>query len=613
MLSSRRQMKQRLALFGLLGLFWMVFFTISRVLFLMYHHALAAELSALDFVKILGLGSRMDAAISADCIILTGLLLTISCLQNGRWIAVVNHLIVVVFLLISTVIVIADLELYRHWGFRMDSTPLLYLGSEGAASVSPGVAILLGLLLVGLIGPFLWMYFRYIAPRFSQLPPTQGSSAIVMFLATALLFIPIRSSFSVAPLNTGVVYFHRTYPFANHAGINVVWNFFESVADNHQKMYPESFFDQDRAGEILRSLNQGSDSTLVLVGDRKPNILLIVLESFTARVIEPLGGLADVTPNINQLVHEGILFDSLYASGDRTDKGIVAILSGYPAQPKTSIIKYPAKTQSLSYLPRALEKLGYHTSFVYGGDIGFANMESYVTTAGFGHITEDDDFPSEWNASKWGVHDHYVFERLGQECDTAAAPFFKVMLSLSSHEPFDVPLDPPFRSGTAEVDQFVNAIHYTDKSLGAFIEKAKQSSWWRNTLVVITADHGHRFPDATELKEKGRFHIPMLWIGGAITKRDTVIHTTGSQVDIVNTLLSQVSKRDGSFTFSKNLLDPKVNPYAVYVFHNGYGYVDGINEHVYDFDLEDYVSKKGDQEDRARAFMQELFSDYNRR
>lgn len=606
-------MKQRLALFGLLGLFWMVFFTISRIFFLLYHYPLAADLSLFEILKIMVLGSRMDAAIAGDCLLLPGLLLTASCISNGRWVAIANHVIVVAFLLIASVVVVADLELYRHWGFRMDSTPLLYIGSEGAGSVGIGVVVTLIILLLILAMPAGWVYFKKIAPRFRTLPPTRWYLAIVMFIATGLLFIPIRSSFSVAPLNTGVVYFHRTNPFANHAGINVVWNFFESVADDDTKMYPENFADEARSKDILAEMNQGSDSTLHLVGNTKPNIILIILESFTARVIEPLGGLPDVTPHINELVHDGVLFDSIYASGDRTDKGIVAILSGYSAQPKTSIIKYPSKTQSLPFITKSLAQLGYHNSFIYGGDIGFANMESYVTTAGFGHVTEDDDFPSEVNISKWGVHDHYVFERLWQECDTATTPFFKVMLSLSSHEPFDVPLDPPFRPGNKEVDQFVNAIHYTDQSLGAFIAKAKESSWWKNTLIVITADHGHRFPDAEELKDKGRFRIPLIWTGGAITKKDTVIHTTGSQLDIVNTLLSQVSKTDPHFEFSKNLLDPLVTPYAVYVFHNGYGYVDGQAEHVYDFDLKDYVNKKGDREERAKAFMQVLFSDYNRR
>lgn len=606
-------MKQRLSLFGLLGLFWMVFFTVSRILFLIYHHELASGLSWTDLLTIMALGSRMDAAISADCLILTGLLLTVSCIWNGKIIGILNHILVAFFLLVSTIIVVADLELYRHWGFRMDSTPLMYIGSEGAQSGSLTVIVLLTFLLFLLIVPAWYLYWKKIAPRFRELPEVKAYNAGLMLIVTGLLFIPIRSSFDVAPLNTGVVYFHKTNPFANHAGINVIWNFFESVADDNTHLYPDNFFDSERSEKMLADLTQGSGQTNRILTTNKPNILLIVLESFTARIVEPLGGVPGVTPQLNQLVHEGILFDNFYSSGDRTDKGIVSILSGYPAQPRSSIIKFPNKTQSLPFLPRSLEANGYHTSFVYGGDIGFANMESYLTTAGFSHVTEDDDFPSSQDESKWGVHDHFVFNRLLDELDTANGPFFKVMLTLSSHEPFDVPLDPPYLQGPEEKNLFLNACHYTDKSLGEFIATAKTKDWWTNTWVIITADHGHRFPDAEELADKGRFRIPMLWLGGAVNKSDTVIHTTAGQTDIANSVLSQVASPSKEFKFSKNILDKSARPYAVFIYHNGYGYVDLTNENIYDFDLRDYIMKSGGSEEAGKSYMQMLFNDYNHR
>jgi phosphoglycerol transferase MdoB-like AlkP superfamily enzyme len=606
-------MKKRLTLFGYLGLFWMVYFTVSRVLFLVYHSNLTSALSGTDVLMIMALGSRMDAAISADCLALTGLLLTASCFRNSKFIGIANHVAVGLFITVAGIIVVADLELYRHWGFRMDSTPLMYVGSEGAGTIGWVRAMLLFALLILLIVPAWYFYWRKLAPRFNDLPEVKWQTAGLMFFVTALLFIPIRSSFTVAPLNTGVVYFHKTNAFANHAGINVIWNFFESVTDDKQRLYPDDFLDNDRAIEMLRSMTGGGSDIRKVINTEKPNVLLIVLESFTARVIEPLGGVPGVTPRLNQLVREGILFDNFYSSGDRTDKGIVAILSGYPAQPRTSIIKYPTKTAHLPYLSRSLEKEGYHTSFVYGGDIGFANMESYLTTAGFSNVTEDDDFPGSIEQSKWGIHDHFVFDRLLEECDTAKGPFFKMMLTLSSHEPFDVPLDPPYLEGPDERNLFLNACHYTDKSLGDFIAKARTKDWWKNTWVIITADHGHRYPDSEELQDKGRFRIPMLWLGGAVSKSDTVVHTTGSQTDIVNSVLAQVGKASPEFTFSKDMMNKQVKSYAVYIFNNGYGYVDGVNEHIYDFNLNDYVSKTGNAEDAGRAYMQVLFTDYSNR
>lgn len=607
-------MKERLKFFGWIGIFWIIFFISSRILFLLYHFGQTSSLTFKDILIINALGLRMDLAMSGYWLILTGLLLTASVFTTHKIIYYLNNIIVTAFLFLSISIVVADLELYKHWGFRMDTTPLMYTRAEGVASVNPYSLILLLSIFAVLLSLFLWIYYTQISKRFLQLTPIKFSWAIAMFLVTAALFIPIRSSFSVAPLNTGVVYFHKTKVFPNHAGINVVWNFFLSVVSAKAHKYPKDFYNPEEAKTLLEKMVQSTPETQSFLTTSKPNIILIVLESFTAKIIKPLGGLDSITPNLNKLVHEGILFDNFYASGDRTDKGIVSILSGYPAQPVTSIIKYPSKTESLPYLPRVVNSLGYHTSFVYGGDIGFANMESYVTTAGFSHITEDDDFEESLDNSKWGVHDQFVFDRLLNECDTAIRPFFKVMLSLSSHEPFDVPMKPVIK-GNDDGTLFLNSCIYTDKSLGDFIAQAKQKPWWKNTWIIITADHGHRHPNQEELKEKERFKIPMLWLGGAVSKKDTVITTFAGQTDIAKTVLEQLSVASNEFQFSKNILSKNVKSFAVYIFHNGYGYIDPQNETTYDFDFKSFIKKQGNEEDVkwGQAYLQVLFTDYNKR
>lgn len=608
-------MKDRILLFLRVYFFWIAYFELSRILFLFYHFDKSAGLSLKDTGTILLLGLRMDAAMAGYWSILTGLLLTASVIWTSKSLRLTQFIITLFLLILSSLIVVGDLELYKHWGFRMDTTPLMYMGSEGAGSVSAGVVIKLTIIFLLLFSVSLWLFYKTIYPHFSGLKKIHVRWTIALLVITGLLFIPIRSSFSVAPLNTGVVYFHKTNAFANHAGINVVWNFFKSAAGSKEKQYPNNFYSVDEAAVVLRQMTKTQGSTLRLINHDKPNVILIILESFTSKIIEPLGGKAGITPNINSLVKEGVLFDHFYASGDRTDKGIIAILSSYPAQPKTSIIKYPNKTQSLSFLPREMEASGYHTSFVYGGDIGFANMESYLITSGYSHITEDDDFPGDQDNSKWGVHDHIVFDRLLHECDSAAAPFFKTILTLSSHEPFDVPTHPPYIKGNDEASLFLNACRYTDESLGEFIKQAKTKPWWDTTLIVITADHGHRFPDQDELKEKQRFQIPLLLLGGALTRRDTVIHAIGSQTDIATTLLHQLGKTNYPFTFGKDLLSTEVNPFAVYVFHNGFGYIDPKNEFIYDFDFKNYIKQAGTDSEKkwGEAYMQSLFTDYNKR
>jgi phosphoglycerol transferase MdoB-like AlkP superfamily enzyme len=605
-------MRDRLRFFGLLSLFWLAFFLLGRILFFAYHYAQTSALSLREIWMPFALGVRMDVAMTAYWMIITGLVFTASPFISNRAVVLIQKSFSIFFIILCSIIVVVDLELYKHWGFRINATPLMYIGSEAAGSISFAIKIVLIILFAFLFVSFLSIYQKRLAPILIALTPLEKKWSVVWLAITVTLIIPIRSSFSVAPLNTGVVYFHKTKAFPNHAGINPVWNFLRSVTRDNHSRYPENF-DKDYETNF-QTLVRTKGTTATLLSKPKPNIILIILESFTAKIIRPLGGIPEITPALNALSKEGILFTNFYSSGDRTDKGLVSILSGYPAQPRTSIIKYPNKTQHLPFLTRSMQQLGYHTSFVYGGDIGFANMESYLTNAGFGNITDEGDFDGALNNSKWGIADHYVFNQLLSECDSTQRPFFKVMLSLSSHEPFEVPMDPVFK-GKDERSRFLNSCYYTDNSLGEFIQAAKTKEWWNNTLIIITADHGHRFPNPEELKEKERFKIPMLWLGGAIAKQDTTIQTFGGQPDICNTLLGQLDEPSSDFTFSKNMLDADVKSFALYVFNNGYGYVAPNNENIYDFDLQNYLKNEGDQTELplGKAYMQKLFLDYNSR
>jgi phosphoglycerol transferase MdoB-like AlkP superfamily enzyme len=605
-------MKDRLKFFFQLAVFWLVYFTIGRLIFLLYEYPLTFNLSLKEIILPLLLGTRMDAAMTGYWLLITGLLLTASPFIKPKSIATIHGIYIGALLLFSSIVIVADIELYKHWGFRINSTPLMYIGEEAAGTVDKYVLIVLLLIFVIYFSLFQIWYWKIIHPKLRSLDVVEKKFAPLWLAITVALIIPIRSSFSVAPLNTGVVYFHKTKTFPNHAGINPVWNFLNSVLTDKKSNYPEDFYPGYEPD--LNELFDHSNQTQKLFTIQKPNVILIIMESFTSKIIGSLGGLKNITPQFDSLNNHGLAFTNFYASGDRTDKGLISILSGYPAQPRTSIIKYPDKTQNLPYLSKAMQNLGYQTSFLYGGDVDFANMNSYLTQGAFENITDVDDFEDDVHTSKWGVADHLVFNRLLAECDTAINPFFKVMLSLSSHEPFEVPMSPVFE-GNDERAKFLNACYYADKSLGEFIRRAQNKQWWNNTIVIITADHGHRFPDPEELKDKDRFRIPMVWTGGALAKIDSTISTISSQTDIANTLLSQLESYDTNFIFSKNILDKKIKPFAVYIFNNGYGYVSPTNENIYDFDLKNYLKTEGEESETrfGKAYMQKLFHDYNSR
>lgn len=545
--------------------------------------------------------------------VIYGLILSASALLISRSLFLTAHLFTLLFLLVSSLIVMADLELYRHWGFRMNTTPFFYMGSEAAGSVGPWIVIRM-LVIAGLLfATFCWAYFRFIAPFFNSLQKSNVKSLVILLIVTLTMFMPIRGSFSTSTMNPSMVYYHPTKTFANHAGINVTWNFLYSVQTDNTIQYPEDYFDKNLTEQYFQELYPQNDSTYQILKTSKPNIVLIILEGITAEVIEPLGGRPGIMPNLNALCKEGLFFDRFYANGDRTDKGLVSILSSYPSQPRGSIIKFPQKTQQLSFLSVALERIGYSNSFVYGGDIDFANYKTFLTNGRFTHITSVDDFASDLDDSKWGVADEFVFEQTLLEIDTTRQPFFKALLTLSSHEPFDVPMETAI-AGSDEPAIYMNSCYYADKSLGEFIQKAKKSSWWANTLIVITADHGHRLPGGKKPDVKEKYHIPMIWTGGAI-KKDSVIHTMGNQSDIANTLLGQLDKPSSEFIFSKDLFGNRTKDFAVYIFNDGYGYLDNDHYIVYDNPGKQYLRNEGVKQEEelnySKAYVQKLYSDYN--
>ena len=611
-------MRQRLVVLGQLALFWLLFVMVIRALFLVYNHDLTDQLATVEIFQVFLHGLKMDLSLLGYFLMAAGLILTVSLFVSHRWPSFALNALNIFLIIISALLVTIDMELYRHWGFRLNTAPLFYIQSAGSAamgSVAISVVIKLLFICAALIILSIFLYDRVLAPKISVLEKgAAAKGSAVLLLVTGLMVIPIRGSFTVAPMNTGFVYFHKTKAFANHAAINVVWNFLYNLNSSHTRLkYPENFLPKQVADQHFRELYPGQDSTTTKVFRiEKPNIILFILESFTANVIEPLGGLPGVTPNLNQLCKEGILFTNFYASGDRTDKGLISILSGYPAQPVTSIIKNPAKTQRLPYLNHYMLDLGYETSFVYGGDIDFANFRSYLTNSRFDHITSDEDFPSEYNESKWGVHDHIVFQQAFQECDTATHPFFKVILSLSSHEPFDVPMVTKFPGDDPE-NLFLNSCYYTDQSVGQFIRRAKASSWWDNTVVIFIADHGHRFPGNKELKDKDRYRIPLLIAGGAIEK-PFIVEKFSGQTDLANTLLAQIASPSGAFTFSKNILSPGSKSFATYFFNDGYGFVAPGQYIIYDNIGRQFLRTDGgtpENLERTKSYEQVLFTDYN--
>ena len=606
-------MLQRLYILAKYFIFWLLFFLATRLFFELYNIRLTA---ALDFGTILGTfghGIKLDLSIStylADVVLLM-MMLTFWC--KWRIPAAVINIITVACIVIFSIIGICDCELYRNWGFRMDSTVLMYLKTPKEAAAS--TPVWLTLIFVVWVAAFAWasikVYFKYVGKPMSLLPASPWYTLPVLLFVAALSVIPMRGGVGIAPIRTGTVFFSDK-PYANHAAINVQWNFGNSLRYINNARTPH-FMPQAKADSLTAAMLKTDTLPYRLLKTDRPNILIMVMESFTAKAVGCVGGMPGVTPNLDSLAHTGVLFSNCYANGDRSDKGLICILSGYPAQPTTSIVKLTEKASKLPHLSQKLNAEGYQSSFYYGGDIDFANLKSYFITGNYGRLVTMDEFSRHDMNSKWGAHDHVVLDRWLTDLGAMQPPFFSALFTLSSHEPFEVPHTSQFK-GTDEESLFLNSVHYTDSCIGDFVRRASSEPWWSNTLLILVADHGSRHPGLSPIHVPEKFHIPMIWLGGALNQTDTTISKVLNQSDIPTLICDQLDISGSEFTFGKDVLAGS-RQFAIYAYNNGYGFITENEQFTYDLESSKLAGDKVCDSTvmQSQAFLQTLLHDFNQK
>lgn len=597
------------------SIFWLLLFAFHRLVFILFNINYVGDATLKPLLTSFIVGLRLDLAMTGYimlllCVLEVGLLLFAKRFSFTvlNW---TNYLFIVFF----TALLIGNTNLYSYWGRHMDAEAIGFLKTPEVvlASISGLEAaiffLIMGLTVVLWIFIFIW-FTRKVKSGVKMIFRTASLAAFLTLFTGALMIIPIRGSFGVAPINTGVAYFSQ-HIYANHAAINPLWNLFYSFKRMDARTRHYKFMEEEKAESIFKELTGERGTVLNLLNNVRPNVVIILLEGFSAQVVGSLGGIS-ATPNFDALAKDGVLFANIYAASDRSDKGLVATLAGYQVVPAYSIIQYPAKSQSLSFLPKRLRENGYENmTYIYGGDIGFKGMNSFVTLSGFDKTITISDFPRSTHGQKWGVHDEFTFERLLEEIEEAKSPFFKFYFTLSSHEPFDVPMEQVFEN------PYVNSVHYTDRCLGRFFGEIKSKGLWENTLFVLIADHGVSGPLRATSQMKERYHIPMLWTGGALSVRDSLIHTLGSQTDMVATLLNQLHISDHGFPFSKNLMDSKVTEFAFFTYPDAFGFITPKSFQVYDNRAKSYIQQEGSVSAvdslRGKAYLQVLSADHLKR
>ncbi len=608
-------MKKTIIVFINYFLFWLIYFIISKVVFLLFNYSLTSSLSFSEISGIFLHGLKMDLSMVSYLMLLPGIVLAFSFLMSQKMLFRIFNIYNIILLVIITFVNLLDLGLYPHWGTRVGISAFDYFGDpQGVLSSitwKDGLAAVFFVLFY--LGSFLWLFNRFLRPKFYKATGGKWYFAPVLIFITALLFIPIRGGLGTAPINLSTVSF-STKLYVNQASYNFLWNFAKTVERKKKLVNPCQYFDNETAQKnfnLFEGARLSSDSLIIDVDkDNPPNVVLIILESFSNKVISTFGGKHSVCPNLDSICANAIIFPSFYASGNRSDRGMAALMGSYPSLLTQSIINYPEKSEKLTMMSDYFNSNGYYTSFYYGGDIDFYNLKSFLLHGEFTDIISRQDFPGEVrNLSNWGAPDGFLFEKVLNEIDKPQ-PFFTVAYTLSSHTPYDVPVQ--LIKGDGVQEKYLNSVAYSDSCLGNFISEFRKTKYWENTLVVITSDHGHLHPGPTEIIEPSTYRIPLIWTGGVVKKPATIGNICG-QPDLIPTLVRQMGWQPDSTRFGRDILSTP--GYAFYMWDTGWGYVSGAGEYIYDQNTGSFKSFEINANVKpdynyAKSYLQVLHNDF---
>ncbi len=606
-------------------LFWLLFFFIDRLIFILIYHQKLANVPFGETIASFYHAIPLDLSMTAYIAVIP-LLSYIFWLLNGKkvvelkWISVYNLILV----FICSVLSVVNFNIYREWGSKVNAKAMSFALSSPKEAMASSASSPLGLsisllILLAVVGFFLQ---RYVVSRKLNFTATPiWLRAIVCFVLVAANFLLIRGGLGGSPITQSMAYFSKEQ-LLNNAAVNTEWNLISSVlAAKMTKKNPYLYLDSQKASSDVKTLYTSvKDTTINILNTKRPNVVLVIIESFTADLTKTLGNEDGITPHFDSLINKGVLFTKIYSPGNRTDKGLIATLAGFPTLGTGSIVKWPEKMQKIPAISQSLYKIGYKTSFFYGGESEFDNYKAFILSHDYQKLTDKNNFTGNEMKSRWGRFDEVVFDRQLNELNKEKQPFFSTILTLTNHEPFEVPGASKY-GRSDNVAKFKSTAYYTDSCINVFISNAKKQDWYKNTLFVFVADHGHLLPkNSYDISTPQRYHIPLLFYGDVIKDefKGYKFNNVGSQTDLAATLLAQLDLPTKQFEWSKNLLNPYNKSFAFFSWDNGMGFID--NQQCVTFDnVGKMILYNSDEKntaytsktlDHAKAYLQTVYRQF---
>jgi phosphoglycerol transferase MdoB-like AlkP superfamily enzyme len=577
---------------GLYGVL-LALFALLRLFLLWRNSLLAGQVPTELLVKSFWVGARFDLAVSSY--LLMPLLVLLMVFKRFRGLMMAGFTVLVGSLLFMG---LAEAEFYREFESRFNSLVFEYLGHPKivAGMIWDGYPVLryvlVWLLLTGLLVVCVrWLYRKLPLRQEQERTPRQSLLRIMgtVVVLTLMVFFS-RGGFGHSPLRWGDAFFCEA-PFANHLALNGIFTLGRSVWDkiySKQKVWVQNLPEKE-ALEITRAMVAAPgdipqfSEDYPLLHSRQPlegssknhrpvNVVVILMESFSARYVGALGANQGLTPEFDRLAEGGVLFERAFSSGTHTHQGVYASLTSFPNLPGYEyLMKMMEANQEFSGLPTLLSQKGYQSLFLYNGLFSWDNKEGFFRQHGINRFIGTDDYVDPVFVDPvWGVSDQDVFSRANSEFRAMAekGPFLGVILTLSNHAPFNLPNPLPFpRVKTGDdMEGRYNGMRYADWSLGEFFRQAAREPYFKNTLFVITGDHGFASPPMITPMQLSRFHVPLLFYGpGLLPDKGQRRSTVASQVDIMPSIIGLLGWKEPYQSWGRNLfaLDRKDEGFAL--------------------------------------------------
>ncbi|MFT4969705.1 MAG: phosphoglycerol transferase MdoB-like AlkP superfamily enzyme [Chitinophagales bacterium] len=480
-----------------------------------------------------------------------------------------------------------DMNMFVHWKAKLSAKALSYLNTPDMVIATAGKELALVFFILVITGFLIFFYFfKFFIDKVDLSQKRSWLTPIYFFVVLGLLILGLRGGLREIPINQSDAYYSNNHVL-NVAGVNSIWNIGNVLFQNQNtlKNNPYRLLEDQKAQEIFESITSiPKDTTIQLLNTQTPNIIYIALEGVNANCINEYNSGNNFMPEVSKIIEEGYMFKRMYASGMRTDQGLVAVLSGFPALPLHTIGAQPEKFQHLPSLPLALKEKSYTNKFFFAGEPEFGSFKAYLVHNGFEKVYSLDDFPKEQQTQDLGAPDEFLFDKFLEDMENPQEPFFSLMLTQTTHEPFDMPFN---EDEEDDARKYINTVKYVDGLIGEWYEACKDMPWFENTLFIISSDHSHTFPARYWYTDRNRYQIPFIMFGPALKDefKGEVNMRLMNQTDIPYSLAKQLDLPSEDYQFSKDMMNPYSPLHTSFISIHGHTWIDKQGDCFINYDM----------------------------